>query len=157
MPTLFFDDEDGENESPLLTLVGRVLLSGIFLMSGTMKFVAWDQTAQYMAAQHMTMIPLFLASAAIVEIAGGLSLLFGWKAKWGAALLAVYLIPVTLVFHHFWDLTGLEQQTQIAQFMKNLAIMGGLWVVVAHREQVQAIGMPVHVEPTLERETPRAA
>ncbi len=110
-------------------LAGRILLSLIFLMSGVMKFVAWDQTAGHMASKGMPLIPVLLPLAALVELAGGLSILLGWQARLGALLLFLYLIPTTLIFHNFWSFEGAEQQNQMIHFMKNLAIMGGLLVV----------------------------
>jgi putative oxidoreductase len=114
-----------------IPVVGRVLLSAIFILSGLMKFIHWNETAGYMASQGMPAVPFFLFLAAAIELLGGLSLLLGFKARAGAALLALYLIPVTLVFHRFWDFQGMDGQQQFIQFMKNLAIMGGLWTVAA--------------------------
>ncbi len=111
-------------------LVGRLLLAQIFLASGLNKIGAWEQTAGYMASKGMPLVPLFLIAAIVFEVAGGLSLALGYKARLGAAALIVFLIPVSLIFHNFWTYEGMEQQVQMAMFMKNLAIMGGLAVVV---------------------------
>jgi putative oxidoreductase len=112
-------------------LAGRILLALIFLLSGLSKFTAWEQTAGYMASKGMPMIPFFLVSAATVELLAGLSVLLGFRARIGAAALILYLIPVSLIFHNFWALEGMEQQIQMVTFMKNLAIMGGLLLLVA--------------------------
>jgi len=69
--------------------------------------------------------------AGLAEIAGGLSIAFGFLARLGALGLFLYMIPVTLTFHHFWTFEGAEQKTQLVNFMKNLAIMGGLLVLYA--------------------------
>lgn len=111
-------------------LVGRVLLSLIFIMSGLQKITAWNQTAAYMASKHMPAVPLFLAAAIVLEVFGGLSVLTGFKARLGAMALIVFLVPTTLIFHNFWAYTGQEQQMQMINFMKNLAILGGLFVVL---------------------------
>lgn len=111
-------------------LVGRVCLSAIFLLSGINKIGNWDQTAGYMASKGMPLVPLFLAGAIVFEVAGGLSVLLGYKARVGAALLIVFLIPATLIFHNFWALEGQEQQLQMIMFLKNVAILGGLLLVV---------------------------
>jgi putative oxidoreductase len=58
---------------------------------------------------------------------GGLSVLTGLKAKWGALVLFLFLIPTTLIFHREYS-----NQTQLIMFMKNLAIMGGLLLLVSH-------------------------
>ena len=115
-----------------LVMFGRVLLSVIFLLSGLGKIIDWDGNAQLMASQGMPLIPLLLVGAIVTELAGGLSVLVGWKARWGALLLFLYLIPTTLIFHDFWAFTGTEMQTQLVNFLKNLSIMGGLLLVAAY-------------------------
>lgn len=112
-------------------LVGRILLAQIFIASGLNKISGWEQTAGYMASKDMPMVPLFLFAAIVLEVGGGISILLGFKAKIGAAALAIFLIPVSLVFHNFWALEGMNQQIQMIMFMKNLAIMGGLILLAA--------------------------
>lgn len=111
-------------------LLGRVLLSIGFILAGIEKFMDYDGTAAYMASKGMTMIPLFLYAAAIVELLGGLSLLIGYKIRYSAAILILFLIPVTLIFHNFWALEGADRQEQMYNFLKNLGIMGGLFYVL---------------------------
>jgi putative oxidoreductase len=111
---------------------GRVLLSLIFVLSGISKIMDWPETVQFMQTQGLPMVPLLLGAAIVVEILGGLSVLIGWHARWGAWLLFLYLIPVTLILHNFWAFTGAEQQMQLVNFLKNLAIMGGLLLVAAY-------------------------
>jgi len=113
-------------------LLGRLLLSQIFILSGISKLMNWSGTEAYMAAQGMPLVPLLLLGATVVEILGGLSLLLGWQARWGAFIVFLYLIPTTLIFHNFWAYHGAEQQMQMINFMKNLAIMGGLLMMAAN-------------------------
>jgi putative oxidoreductase len=115
---------------PYAVLLGRLLLCHIFLLSGFSKIMDWSGTAQQMAGKGMPMVPLFLAGAILCEILGGLSLLVGFRARLGALLLFLYLIPVTLVFHNFWAYDGVEHKMQMINFMKNLAIMGGMALVI---------------------------
>jgi putative oxidoreductase len=111
-------------------LLGRILLAQIFLLSGLNKIGAWEQTAGYMASKNMPLVPFFLVAAILFEVGGGLSVALGYKARLGAAALVVFLIPTTLIFHNFWALQGMEQQVQMIMFMKNLAILGGLLLVI---------------------------
>jgi putative oxidoreductase len=120
-----------EKGSRYLSLVGRILLSSIFLLSALGKITGWSTTAGYMASKGMPLVPFFLAAATLVELGGGLSLLTGFQARWGALALAAYLIPTTLIFHNFWAFQGQEQQMQMINFLKNMAIMGGLFQVAA--------------------------
>lgn len=111
-------------------LVGRILISTIFILAGIGKFLDYNGTAQYMAAKGMTMIPIFLIAAALIEIIAGLAVLLGCKTRWGATLLLLYIIPTTLIFHDFWNQQGAERQMQMIEFLKNHAIMGGLLYVI---------------------------
>jgi putative oxidoreductase len=79
-----------------------------------------------MASKGMTMLPIFYGAAVAIEILAGLFILLGYKTRWAAALLALYLIPVTFVFHYFWDLEGAARTLQMYMALKNLAIIGGL-------------------------------
>jgi putative oxidoreductase len=109
----------------LLSLAARVLLSALFLMSGINKILNPADTQQYMASYGMPLTGLFLMGAIALELAGGLSVLLGYKARWGAIALIIFLIPATLIFH-----TNFADQMQTIQFMKNLAILGGLLMIV---------------------------
>ncbi len=111
-------------------LAGRILLAQIFLASGLSKIGGWEQTAGYMASRGMPLVPLFLVLAILLEVGGGVSVLLGYKTRLGAAALIVFLIAVTLIFHNFWTYPEPEQQIQMIMFMKNLAIMGGLALLV---------------------------
>ena len=115
---------------PWAPLAGRILLATIFLLSGLTKFTDWNGTASYMSAHGIPLIPLLLPIAALVEIAGGLAILVGVRTRAAALVLFLYLIPTTLVFHNFWSYGGLEYVNQMQHFLKNLAIMGGLAMLV---------------------------
>jgi putative oxidoreductase len=114
------------------TLPARVLISLIFLMSGVGKIFGFSDTAEAMRNQGMVAAPLLLVGAMLLEIAGGFSLMLGYRARLGAMLLIIFLIPATLIFHDFWTFSGEEQQAEIGNFMKNLALIGGLLMFVAH-------------------------
>ena len=111
------------DSSQLHALAGRVFIATLFLASAFGKIVNFDSTAQYMAAHGMPMVQPLCAAAILIEVAGGLSILLGFFTRWGAMLLVFYLIPTTLIFH--W---GPDQRIQ---FLKNLAIMGGLLQLAA--------------------------
>jgi len=92
-----------------------------------MKITDWPGTLAMMQQHGITQATSVLAAGAIVvEILGGLALLMGYETRTAAAVLALYLIPVTLTMHAFWGLEGQAQQQQIFHFLKNVAIVGGL-------------------------------
>jgi uncharacterized membrane protein YphA (DoxX/SURF4 family) len=114
------------------TLLGRVLLALIFLASGIIKASDSARAAESMTAKGIPMASLLLWIAIACELLGALSLVLGFRARAGAGLLLLFLIPTTLVFHNFWSLTGGERTLQLLQFLKNAGIMGGLLLVCAY-------------------------
>jgi putative oxidoreductase len=113
------------------TLAARILMSQIFLISGVMKILDWSGTEAQMAGRGMFWIPFFHVAALLTELVGGLSLLLGYKARLGALLLFLFLIPVTLTFHDWWTYPDpKEQQVNMLFFMHNLTLMGGLLLLM---------------------------
>jgi putative oxidoreductase len=110
----------------LLPPAARILLAALFLWSGLGKITGWSNAEGYMTAMHMPMVPVFLALALVLELAGGLAVLVGFKTRIFALFLALYLVPTTLIFHRFWSATPDMALMQTINFMKNAAIMGGL-------------------------------
>ena len=82
-----------------------------------------------MAAKGIPLATAALVITLLIEIGGGLMVLTGFKAKYAAIVIALWLVPVTLVFHHFWGIPEAQQQDQMVNFLKNVAIMGGLLVL----------------------------
>jgi len=116
--------------SKWIQLAGRIALGAIFLLSAIGKLSNWSGTAAIAASGGVPQA--LLAGATALELLGALSLIAGFKTRWGVIALVVFLVPVTLVFHNFWAVQGAEQQQQqMAHFMKNLAIGGGLLIVFA--------------------------
>jgi putative oxidoreductase len=114
-----------------VALLGRILISVIFLASGFNKFAHLGMTAGYMTDAGIPSASLLAIVAGVGEIIGGLMVLFGWFTRLGALGLFLYLIPTTLIFHAFWKVPADAQQMQMVNFMKNVAIEGGLLQVVA--------------------------
>lgn len=113
------------------SLVGRILIAVIFFVAGFEKFVDTAGTIDHMKAVGIPYAGTLIYVAAIAEVLGGLSILLGFLTRVGALGLAIYLIPVTLYFHRFWGVEGAAATMQMSQFMKNVAIMGGLLVLMA--------------------------
>ena len=116
--------------TPFLPLAGRLCLAAIFILSGAMKFMGWEETAAFMEQHHLPMVNILLPIAALAELTGGLALLFGCLTRLASLGLFLFLIPTTLIFHNFWDFAGAEAQNQMAHFLKNVAIMGGLLLIM---------------------------
>jgi putative oxidoreductase len=109
------------------TVLGRFLLSLIFIVSGVMKIPGWAQTSDYMASKGLPLVPVLLAATIAIEVLGGLSVLLGYRARAGALILALWLVPVTLIFHNFWGVSDpIQQRGEMVNFLKNLALIGSL-------------------------------
>jgi len=112
-----------------IRLIGRLALGAIFLFSVVGKLTNWSGMVASAASKGVPEV--LLAGATALELFGAVLLLAGFKTRWGAAALVVFLIPVTLVFHGFWAVQGAQHQLQLVQFLKNVAIAGGLLVEFA--------------------------
>jgi putative oxidoreductase len=108
-------------------LVGRILLAVMFVASGVSKVLQPSMTEGYMAANGVPLVGLFLVLAILTEVGGGLSLVLGLLTRWGAAVLVIFIIPTTLIFH-----TQFSDQHQMIHFMKNVSIVGGLLMILAN-------------------------
>ncbi len=113
-------------------LIGRVLFSVLFLVSGFLKVTHYSQMVGYAAAKGVPMAGVGIAIAAVLELVGGLAILAGFQTRIAAWVLILYIIPTTYFFHNFWTMTGMDQQNNLAHFLKNLAIMGGLLLLAAN-------------------------
>jgi putative oxidoreductase len=118
-----------DRNSGVTLFVARLGVGAIFLISGVGKLAAWSATAAFAGSKGVP--TALLAAATVLELLGAISVLAGWKARWGAAALVAFLVPVTLVFHNFWAYQGAEAQLQTVQFLKNVSIGGGLLAIFA--------------------------
>lgn len=132
--------------------LARMFLSAMFLATSINKIIYWKETEKqflrvlgdwqtYTVASNTwqallsTLViwsPMILMTITFIEILGALLLLFGIKEKLGAVLLVIFLIPMTILMQHFWFVEGSERETQILLFLHNLAILGGLLIVILH-------------------------
>jgi putative oxidoreductase len=109
-------------------LLGRLLFVLIFLKFGPNNFS--KQTIAFAASQGVPFASFAVPLSGVLALAGGLSVLLGFRAKIGASLIALFLIPVTLMMHRFWTVhdAGMAQM-QMVMFMKNVAILGGALII----------------------------
>jgi putative oxidoreductase len=107
-----------------IPLAARILISTIFIIAAINKAMNPSGTENYIAAAGIPAAGVLSVLVIMIEIFGGLSILLGFKAKWGAIALFMFLIPVTLIFH-----TEFTDQIQSIMLLKNLAMMGGLLMV----------------------------
>jgi putative oxidoreductase len=113
-------------------LLGRILLSIMFVMSGFKKITGFAGTVGYIASKGLPMAEVMAVAAIVVELGGGLMLLLGWKARWAAAAMAGFTALAAILFHNFWALPADQAANQMIHFMKNITIVGGLVYVVVY-------------------------
>ena len=106
-------------------LAGRVMLAGLFLISGIGKIGSYAGTAGYMASQGVpgALLPAVIA----VEVLGAAAIIAGWQTRITAFVLACFTLLAALIFH-----SNLGDQIQTIMFLKNVAIAGGFLLLVAN-------------------------
>jgi putative oxidoreductase len=109
----------------LLNRIARVLLCLVFLNAVLGKLMGFGAVAGMIAAKGLPLAPLLLVAAMVLMAVGSAMVISGWKARLGALLLLVFLVPTTLIFH-----SDVADNMQRIQLFKNLAIMGGLLLVI---------------------------
>jgi putative oxidoreductase len=110
-----------------LIVGGRWLYSVIFIMAGFGHFKA--QTIGYAASQGVPLASLAVPLSGVMAILGGLSIATGYKSKWGAWLIVLFLVPVTVMMHRFWGLADPQAaMMQQMMFMKNVSMLGAALV-----------------------------
>ena len=110
-------------------LIGRILLAVIFILSGFGKIMGFERTAGYMTAVGIPMADVLLVPTIAIELGGGLLLAVGYKTRWAALALFLFIIPATFFFHAFWSAAPEQALNQMINFQKNIAIMGGMLYV----------------------------
>lgn len=103
---------------------GRFLYSLIFIISGVNHFSSGS--ISYAASAGVPFADILVPISGVFAIVGGLSVLTGFHARFGALLLLMFLVPVTIIMHDFWSVQDAQMaQDQMIHFMKNLSMIGG--------------------------------
>jgi putative oxidoreductase len=114
-----------------LPLVSRILIAALFLVAGIGKVMGYAGTAGYMAKIGFPAPEVMTMLAIAVEIGGGILLIVGWKTRWVAWALVIFVLIATFAAHRFWDVDTAQMVNQRTQFLKNFAIIGGLLMLAA--------------------------
>jgi putative oxidoreductase len=118
------------NTQNLAALAGRILLAVIFLISGFGKVMGFDGTVGYIGTK-LPMPQVVAVLTIVVELGGGILLAIGYKARWAALALAIFTLAAAILFHNFWAVEAAQKMNQQINFLKNLAIAGGMLMVFA--------------------------
>jgi len=114
-----------------LALAGRALVAYLFIPAGFGKIAGFAGAVGYIASAGVPFPEVCAALAIAAELGLGLLVLFGFKARWAALGLAVFLAVITPIFHNYWAVEAAQQMMQKQSFDKNLAVLGGLLVLAA--------------------------
>ncbi|MGB3788831.1 MAG: DoxX family protein [Phormidesmis sp.] len=107
-----------------LPLAARICLALIFLNSGIQHVLGFSGFVD-MIGQTLPLAGLLAAGTIIFQLVGAVFLILGYKVQVGAALLILFLIPASLIFHNF-----LADPSQLSSFLKNLGLVGGLLLLI---------------------------
>ena len=118
--------------NPVLPLIGRILLAAIFLVSGIRKALGYAATVGYFTKLGFPAPEVLAVIAIIIEIGGALLLIFGWRTRWVAWLLVLFVAIATGMAHRFWEFDAAQYANQMNHFLKNIAMIGGLLFVAAY-------------------------
>ena len=103
-------------------LIGRILISALFLLNGIFKISNYDGTIGWM--ESFGMPGILIIPAIILEIAGPVLIIIGYKTKLAAGLLSLFCITTAFIFHN-----DFANQMQLTSFLKNIALAGGFLIL----------------------------
>lgn len=116
----------------ILFLIGRILFGGFFISSGINHFTKWEEMSAFAKAKGVPLASTAVPMTGVLLLLGGSSLLLGAYPIWGIFLLAVFLIPTSLMMHAFWTVQDpMMKMNDMVNFMKNLALLGALLMFLA--------------------------
>lgn len=112
----------------MIVLLGRICFSAIFILSSLGHFL--KGTVAYAAGMGVPYPGFLVPASGVLAFLGGWSILLGFKARIGAWLLVIFLVPVTLIMHRFWGLDDpMMAGLQKIMFLKNLSMLGGAFLI----------------------------
>lgn len=117
--------------NPVLPLVGRILIGALFLTAGIRKAMFFAGSAGYFAKLGFPAAEAMTVLSIVIEVGGALLLIIGWRTRWVAWLLTLFVVIATAMAHRFWEFDAAQYANQMNHFLKNIAIIGGLLFVAA--------------------------
>ena len=109
----------------VLDLLGRILISTLFLLNGIFKISNYDGTVGWI--ESFGMPGILIIPAIILEVIGPILIIVGYKAKIAAGFLSLFCILTAIIFHN-----DFSDQMQLTSFLKNIALAGGFLFIVVN-------------------------
>ena len=113
-----------------LLLLARLFIAAVFLVAGARKALGYAATVGYFTKLGFPAADVFAVIAIVIELGAGLMLLMGWRTRWAAWALIVFVAVATVMAHRFWQVDAAQYGNQLNHFLKNIAVIGGLLYVV---------------------------
>jgi putative oxidoreductase len=118
-----------------LHVLGRAIFGGFFVYNGINHLQNSSGMGQYAAAKGVPAAEQVVQASGLMLLAGGLSIMAGLKPKQGLATIIAFLVPVSLQMHRFWEESDPQKrQTEMIQFMKNMALVGAALTLMHSRD-----------------------
>ena len=112
-------------------LVGRLLIAALFVVSGIWHVTHFPITIAYFTRIGVPLPEAMAVMTVAVELGGGTLLAIGWRRRWVAWFLAGFVLAATVLGHRFWEVDPSRFFGEMSNFLKNLAIIGGLLLLPA--------------------------
>ena len=109
----------------ILDLIGRIFISGVFLLSGFNKIGNYDGTVGWM--ESFSLPGFLLIPAIVLEILTPILIIIGYQTRIAAAALSLFCLATAIIFH-----SDFSDQMQLVAFMKNIALAGGFLFLVVN-------------------------
>ena len=119
-------------DQPWFELIGRIFIGGLFVVYGVLQIYKFGFYIGYMTRFGVPLPEIGLVLSIILEVGGGLMIACGWKMRWAALVLAIWVLVVTFFFHRFWEFDEAQAANQMAHFFKNFGISGALLYLFFH-------------------------
>jgi putative oxidoreductase len=112
-------------------LLGRLLAGGYYLWSGFQHFANLKPMTRFVAARDVPAPELAVMVAGLLLLVAGVTFVLGVYPRVGVMALVLFLVPVTLIMHPFWDVRGAERVAALGLFTRNLALLGSALMLLA--------------------------
>ena len=123
-------------------VLGRVLFSMMFIMSGMNHLMKLNDMSAYAASKGVPAPKVVTAVSGLMILVGGVLLLLGWHRFIGAGLITIFLFPNAIVMHAFWKETDpAARMNEMAHFMKDMAMLGAALLIAFYAPTVWPISL----------------
>jgi putative oxidoreductase len=120
-----------QNLYGVINLLGRLLIVALFLPAGLSKLTGFESTVGYFDSLGIPLATLAVVVTIVIEVVGSIALLLGYQTRLAAIVLAVFTLAATMIGHAYWAAPADQAFVQQLMFFKNIAVVGGLFALVA--------------------------